>query len=82
MQLQVFSIRDQKAAAFGMPFFQKTKGEAIRNFQELSKDEKSLVAKYPEDFDLYHVGVYDDQTGLVKSLDTPQHVIKAVEVKS
>lgn len=81
MELRIYSIRDSKAEIFNQPIFQKTHGEAERNFQTLVKDEKSMVSKYPEDFDLYYLGTYDDQTGLVKPLDTPQHIVKAISLK-
>jgi len=80
MQLQVFTIRDSKSESFGTPFFQKSKGEAIRTLQELTKEQKSLISKYPEDFDLYYVGQYDDQTGKIQPLDTPQHIEKAISL--
>lgn len=80
MELKIFSIRDAKAECFNQPFFQKTHGEAERNFTQLVKDQKSMIAQFPEDYDLYYLGTYDDQTGLVKVLDTPQHVIKAISV--
>ncbi len=39
-----------------------------------------MVAKYPEDYDLYYIGEYDDQTGKIESLQSPQHVVKATAV--
>lgn len=81
MILKVFSIRDSKAEVFNTPFFQKTHGEAERNFKQLISDEKSTPHKYPDDFDLYHLGEYDDSTGKMTTLDTPQHMVKAVQLK-
>lgn len=81
MQYKVFAIRDQKAELYNQPFFQKTHGEAERNFQTLVNDEKSTISQYPDDFDLYFLGEYDDNKGLLISLDTPQHVCKAVALK-
>lgn len=82
MFLKMYSIRDQKADIFHPPHFQKTHGEAERNFKTLVNDPKSQPALYPEDFDLYYVGDYDDNTGKVTPLDTPQHIIKAVQLKT
>ena len=82
MTLKLFSIRDQKSEAFGTPFYQATHGEAERNFRTLVNDNKSTVSQYPDDFDLYYLGTFDDNTGKVQTLDTPQHVIKAVQVKT
>lgn len=80
MVLKMYSIRDSKAEVFNTPFFQKTHGEAERSFAELCKDEKSFVAKYPDDYDLYYLGTYDDQTGKMDTIETPQHVVKAVQM--
>lgn len=77
---KAFSIRDSKGEVFNPPFYKHTHGEAERDFTSLVRDEKSMVSKYPEDFDLYHVGTYDDQTGVFKSLETPLHIIKAVNL--
>jgi hypothetical protein len=79
MILKVYSIRDSKGEIFNIPFFSKTHGEAERQFRTLVNDSKSQVNAYPEDFDLYYVGEYDDNEGKLTSLDTPQHMIKAVQ---
>lgn len=76
---KVYSIRDAKAEYFTPPFYKKTHGEAERDFRTLVKDEKSTVNKYPDDYDLYYLGEYNDETGVIKSLDTPQHILKAVQ---
>lgn len=81
MQLKVFAIRDSKAEVYGQPFFQKTHGEAERSFTQLAKDPKSTISQFPEDFDLYFVGTYDDINGVIQSLDTPQHVLKAAAIQ-
>lgn len=80
MELKMYSIRDQKAEAFNQPWYAKTHGEAERTFAQLAKDPKSTIHLFPEDFDLYFVGTYDDQKGVVNSLDTPQHIAKAITV--
>lgn len=80
MKLKAFTIRDTKGEVFNTPFFQKTHGEAERSFKSLLNDQQSMVAKYPEDYDLYYIGEYDDQTGQFNSTDTPQHMVKAVQI--
>lgn len=81
MILRMFTIRDSKAEVFNTPFFQKTHGEAERSFTELVNDEKSMPGKYSDDYDLYYLGEFDDQTGKISSLPTPQHLCKAVALK-
>lgn len=77
MILKAFSIRDQKAEIFHPPFYHKTHGEAERSFRTAVMDEKTQLNKYPEDFVLYSVGEYDDNTGVFKSKDTPEPVLRA-----
>lgn len=81
MQLKVFSIRDKKGEIFMQPFFQKTVGEAERSFKTLTQDEKSMISKYPDDFDLYHVGEYDDQNGMLLPLKEVRMIISATQLK-
>lgn len=77
---KIYSIRDSKAEIFNFPFFQKTHGEAERTFLQLVNDETTQIGKFPEDFDLYYLGTYDDQSGKVDVLDTPQHITKAISL--
>lgn len=81
MQLKIYSIRDSKADLYNPPFYQKTHGEAERSFAQLTKDSKSTISQFPEDYDLYYLGTYDDLTGKIEVLDSPQHIIKAVNIQ-
>lgn len=78
MILKMYSIRDAKSEVYNTPFFAKTHGEAERNFRTASNDDKTTISKYPEDYDLYYLGEYDDNKGTLASLDSPQHIVKAV----
>lgn len=80
MQLKAYSIRDAKTEIFNTPFFNNTHGEAERNFKSTVNDERSQICKYPEDFDLYFLGDYDTNTGKMSPLDTPQHMVKAINL--
>lgn len=77
----MYAIRDQAAEVYNLPFAAHTHGEAERNFAQLVNDPKSTVYAYPEHFELTYIGQYDDQKGQVLSLDTPQHICRAVQLK-
>lgn len=79
-KMEIFAIRDTKAEAFNPPFYQRTKAEAERSLQRLVLDPDSNVSKFPEDFDLYHLGTYNDSTGEISPLPSPEHIIKAINV--
>ena len=78
MILKVFSIRDTKGELYHSPFFKTAIGEAERDFHAVVNDKSTTLSKYPEDFDLYFLGEFDNVTGKMKSLDTPHHLVKAV----
>lgn len=64
MILNVFAVYDLKAEAYMAPFFQQTKGLAIRSFAAAAHDGGSVISKYPEDFCLFDLGTWEDRTGL------------------
>lgn len=77
---KMFSIRDSKGEFYQTPFYMHTHGEAERAFTQLAKDPKSTVSQFPEDFDLYYLGEYDEKTGKFAPVDTPQHMVKAAHL--
>lgn len=65
MKLLAFCVRDEKASVYGHPFFMSTRGLAMRTFSEWVKDPNTPVGKHPEDYRLYAIGLYDDESALM-----------------
>lgn len=63
MMLHLYAVRDIKAQAFGRPFTIANNAMAFRAFVAAQQDSSSEMSKYPEDFQLYQLGSFDDQTG-------------------
>jgi hypothetical protein len=63
-QEQLYAIRDKKAGINSVYVF-ATHGIAIRWFDELVKNEQSSLNKYPDDFELLHIGKMNNQTGTI-----------------
>lgn len=78
MIINVYAIKDLKVNAFLQPFFSQTHGSAIRAFADHCADKQSMPNKHPEDFILYSIGKYDDQTGQLES-GTLQQLAQATE---
>ena len=76
--MKMFSIYDHKAKAYGLPFYQRQSGEAIRSFSDLANDEKSNVCKHPEDYTLFLLGDFDESTGVMELEKTPSPLAKAI----
>lgn len=81
MQKKMYCIFDSKAQIYHAPFYKSTHGEAERDFQSVSRDPQSTISQYPEDFDLFYIGEFDDETGKVSPLSAIQHIIKANQFK-
>jgi len=81
---QVCAVRDRAADAFGQPMFVPNKGIAIRSFiDEINRAEQTnQLYMHPEDFDLYALGEYDDNTGEIKSLTRPLQIAIGKDVKT
>lgn len=67
MKLNIYAVFDSKAAAYASPFFMQRDTMALRAFTDLTNDRQSSINKHPEDYSLWKIGSYDDDTGLVES---------------
>ena len=79
MVIKVFSIHDVKASTFGQPFFAVNRGIAVRMFSDLVSDKNSMVSKHPDDFKLYELGAFDDNSGGLSPLAQPDFLHCASE---
>lgn len=67
----VYSVYDIKAELYGVPFFMHTNGEAVRAFKRLVSDPQSLPSTAPGDFQLMHLGTFNDSTGQFSGNERP-----------
>jgi len=81
MIINLYAIYDSKAEAYLMPFFMQNDGILHRTALDTLQDPSSLFAKHPEDYIMYHLGTYDDQSGLVLPFDVPKVLWKFIDLK-
>ena len=83
MKLNICSVKDRAADAYGRPMFVPSTGVAIRSFSdELNRsDTDNQLFNHPDDFDLYEFGVFDDNTGLFDLYDQPKLLSLGKQVK-
>lgn len=77
--LKIFAVYDSKIKEFDKPFHCKTKGEALRSWQEVANDKNSIIGKWPQDFALFELGEYNPQTGALTNHTTPENLGLAQE---
>ncbi len=59
---KVFTLYDSASELYLPPFYQTTKGAAIRDIQDGMKKNDSILSVHKEDLTLYEIGEYDDNT--------------------
>lgn len=79
MKLLVFSIYDSAVKAYNQPIFLRSKGEAIRSFQQSCNDEKSNLHLFHSDYSLFYLGEFDDSNAQFSAPIAPERVISASE---
>lgn len=79
MLLRVCAVRDAKTEVFSHPMFFVTKGVAIRSFFDEAARAGSDIAKHSEDFALFDLGVYDDNTGQFTGNEQPVMMCSAMD---
>lgn len=81
MILNVYAIHDAAINAYSQPFYSHTNGSALRAFSDHVNDANSGPNKHPQDYSLFHLGTFDDQTGAL-SPATPTRIGTATEYKT
>ena len=64
--LIVCAVYDQKVGAFAPLMCVRSKAEAVRAFLDACGDPAVSISKHPADYQLYQVGSYEDQTGVIE----------------
>lgn len=82
MILLVYSVYDSKVQAYATPFLQRSKGEALRGFQEAANNSEINISRHPADYSLMELGTYDDQVGQFKNHTAPLNLGLASQYKN
>lgn len=72
MHITLVAIKDRATETFNVPLAFKTQNEAIRWFTYQltaapTTDSNVMMKGNPDDYDLYHIADYDDETALTSN---------------
>jgi len=81
MKYAVCAVKDRAIDAYNRPIYVPTIGVAIRSFNDEVNRKDSEMANHPEDYDLYELGSWDDQTAIYQPLDVPRVITRAQDVQ-
>ena len=87
MKYKLVAIRDNKANMFWQPQVQTNYDTAKRDFAIMinSSEARSVTGFAPGDFDLYCVGVFDSESGVIEPAKVPEFLVNGrsvLEVKN
>lgn len=81
MKYPVFSFKDCVSGLFSSPIIQTNENVAKRTFRLVVNNPESIAAgSKAEDYALYHVGFFDDQTGVLESVD-PEFLMQGMTIE-
>lgn len=82
MLVNMYSVFDEKAQAFRSMHFVQSDGVAIRNFSDAVCNENpntNYLRQHPQDYSLYCLAVFDDETGRIEPIAPIRLVCRASE---
>lgn len=77
--LKVYALKDIKGELYEAPFYVRTTAEAIRAFRKAYLTENSPVRLYPDDFALYELGTFNEETAGFNLKEAPVLICVASE---
>lgn len=81
MKTPMFSVYDSKAEAYLPPFLSQNANVAIRSMRQAISDPNHSFCKHAEDYTLFEVGTFDDNTGDVINTEPKKSLGNALTMK-
>lgn len=75
----IVAVKDGALGAFLPPFFVPSIGVAVRHFGDEVHNKESPMFAHPEDYELYHLGVFDDDGGLFNIFPQPVRLARGLD---
>lgn len=80
--LNFYALYDSKIEGYLTPFTMKADGQAKRAMMDALQNNNTDVGKHPEDFSLFRLGAFDEETGLIDACEPPVCVCKCWELQA
>lgn len=78
---RIYAVHDSATKVFGLPFYAIRPEQAVRDFTYAANDPQTEIYRYANDYSLYFLGTFDDETGQIIH-SRPEHVVNAFAVKN
>lgn len=81
MTSPMFSIYDAVSETHSAPFPAPNAAVAARYFQDECENNQSLYFKHPDDYSLFEIGTFCNETAALVKLPAPRRICGAAQVK-
>lgn len=81
MITNIYTIFDSKAGFYNKPFYMVNDAVAMRSMGDMLQDPNTELARNPEDFTLFKLGTYDDQSASLDCFTEFEVVARLHELK-
>lgn len=78
-KLVILAVRDRQLDAYMRPFVAQSIGQALRSFRDEVNRKDADMNAHPEDYELYSLGEFDEETGVIISV-VPKQVALATNL--
>lgn len=80
---KLYVVYDSKSETYTHPTVNPARGQAIRSFADAVNGDpsSSVLASHPEDFTLFEIGTFDNQTGLIELYEARESVCNGLDLK-
>jgi len=83
MRYMVCSVRDIVADVYNLPYAAQSRGQVVRSFtDEVNRAaDDNLLYKHSDDYELFQVGWFESDSGMVESLASPISLMTGRDAK-
>ncbi len=79
MILKIFTVYDSKSEAYLPPFYNSSRGAALRAYSDTVNDRSTPIGAHPADYTLFEMGEFQDETGFIELYSTMINLGVAIE---
>lgn len=76
--MKFYSVLDVKVESYSAPFAAANDAQAFRSFEQAIQDPQTTLSKYPEDFTLWRIGEFAEETGRLIP-ENPVQIARALD---
>ncbi len=78
--IQLYTLLDKASKTTNHPMAFQSQRDALDGLRQVALDEKTALAKHPEDFELYQLADYNPRTMEMETFDPPIKIASVKEI--